>query len=92
MNLYQQIIAKATGLTDIDKIRMVEDYMRQIYFHSTLNWQTQSQLNRAAKVSAIVQAFPNVGSYIRAATRGPANGREAEALKQGGQTVSSCCP
>jgi hypothetical protein len=53
MNLYQQIIAKATGLTDIDKIRMVEDYMRQIYFHSTLNWQTQSQLNRAAKVSAI---------------------------------------
>jgi len=32
--------------------------------------------------SAIVQAFPNVGSYIRAATRGPANGREAEALKQ----------
>ena len=32
--------------------------------------------------SAIVQAFPNVGSYIRAATRGPANPAEAAALKQ----------
>jgi HK97 family phage major capsid protein len=32
--------------------------------------------------SAIVRAFPNVGSYIRAATRGPANPNEAAALKQ----------
>ena len=53
MNLYQRLIAKATGLTDIDKIRMVEQYMRQIYFHSTLGWQTQSELYRAARASAI---------------------------------------
>lgn len=31
--------------------------------------------------STIVQAFPNVGSYIRAATRGPGNAAEAAALK-----------
>lgn len=32
--------------------------------------------------STIVNAFSNVGSYIRAATRGPANAAEAAALKQ----------
>ena len=32
--------------------------------------------------STIVSAFSNVGSYIRAATRGPANAAEAAALKQ----------
>jgi HK97 family phage major capsid protein len=31
--------------------------------------------------SMIAKAFPSMGSYIRAATRGPSNPREAEALK-----------
>lgn len=31
---------------------------------------------------AVVSAFPNVGSYVRAATRGPSNATEAAALKQ----------
>lgn len=31
--------------------------------------------------SLIAKAFPSMGSYIRAATRGPSNPREAEALK-----------
>lgn len=32
--------------------------------------------------SAIVQVFPSIGAYIRAATRGPANETEGRALKQ----------
>ena len=32
--------------------------------------------------SVVVNAFPNLGSYVRAATRGPANQSEAAALKQ----------
>jgi hypothetical protein len=52
MNLYQRLISKATGITDIEKVNMVEQYMRTIYFHSTLSWQTQAQLNRAARESA----------------------------------------
>jgi len=31
--------------------------------------------------STIVRAFPSIGAYIRAATRGPSDSREAEALK-----------
>ena len=31
--------------------------------------------------TAIVQAFPSIGAYIRAATRGPGNSKEASALK-----------
>jgi HK97 family phage major capsid protein len=32
--------------------------------------------------SVLVKAFPSMGSYIRAATRGPSNPREADALRQ----------
>jgi hypothetical protein len=52
MNLYQQIIAKATGIDDVNKINMIEQYMRHVYFNSTLSWQTQEQLNKAARSSA----------------------------------------
>jgi hypothetical protein len=52
MNLYQQIIAKATGIDDVNKIDMIEQYMRHVYFHSTLSWQTQDELNKAARESA----------------------------------------
>jgi hypothetical protein len=52
MNLYQQIIAKATGIDNVEKINMIEQYMRHIYFHSTLSWQTQEELNTAAIESA----------------------------------------
>lgn len=52
MTCYQKLIAKATGLVDMDRIRMIERYMREIYFHSTLNWQTSETLERAARESA----------------------------------------
>lgn len=53
MNVYQRLISEATGLTEIDKVRMVEQYMRQIYFQSTLGTKSEAQLNRAAAQSAI---------------------------------------
>lgn len=52
MNLYQQMIAKATGIDNVKKVDMIEQYMRQIYFHSTLSWQTKEELNTAALESA----------------------------------------
>ena len=52
MTIYTDLISKATGLSDPDKIQQVEGYMRHIYFHSTLNWQTERQLLKAAKQSA----------------------------------------
>ena len=29
----------------------IEDYMRNIYFHSTLDWQSKAQFNKGAKES-----------------------------------------
>jgi hypothetical protein len=52
MNYYQQLISDATGIVDIDRVRMVENYMRLVYFQSTLNWQDVGTLTRAAQESA----------------------------------------
>lgn len=52
MTFYSALIAKATGLSDPVRIDMVENYMRHIYFHSTLNWQELEVLEKAAKESA----------------------------------------
>jgi hypothetical protein len=52
MTFYQALISKATGLTDPHRIDMVENYMRHIYFHSTLNWQELEVLEKAARESA----------------------------------------
>lgn len=52
MNMYGQLISNATGIVDEDRINMIEQYMRQIYFHSTLSWQEADDLHRAARESA----------------------------------------
>ena len=52
MTVYQELIAKATGLTDANKIDQVEQYMRQVFFRSTISWQTEEQLTEAAEISA----------------------------------------
>ncbi len=52
MTIYSDLIARATGLKDPERIDMVENYMRHIYFHSTLNWQTKEELEVAAIESA----------------------------------------
>lgn len=51
MNLYQQLIADATGVTDPKRLFRIEQYMRHIYFHSTLSWQDEATLVKAAKES-----------------------------------------
>lgn len=46
---YQQIIHEATGHTDVKTIERIEDLMRDVIFHSTLDWQTREQLMQAAR-------------------------------------------
>ena len=41
---YQELIQEATGVTDLEHIERIEDTMRHVIFHSTLNWQTREQL------------------------------------------------
>jgi hypothetical protein len=51
MTFYASLIAEATGLIDPKRIDMVEQYMRHVYFHSTLNWQEMETLYKAARES-----------------------------------------
>lgn len=49
MGLYARSISKATGVTDPEVLRELEEIMRNEVFHSTLDWQTTSQFNKGAK-------------------------------------------
>ena len=46
---YQELIQEATGVTDLEHIERIEDTMRHVIFHSTLNWQTREQLIQGAR-------------------------------------------
>ena len=46
---YQVLIQEATGVTELDHIERIEDTMRNVIFHSTLDWQTQEQLEQGAR-------------------------------------------
>lgn len=46
---YQQSISKATGVTDTADLEEIEDTMRHIIFHSTLDWQTRDQFDQGAR-------------------------------------------
>ena len=46
---YQALIQEATGVTDREHIERIEDTMRHVIFHSTLNWQTREQLIQGAR-------------------------------------------
>ncbi len=46
---YHQIITEATGVTDPSMLEQIEDTMRHVIFHSTLDWQTRDELKDAAK-------------------------------------------
>ena len=45
---YQKTISEATGRTSRKQIGLIEDIMRDVIFHSTLDWQTREQLVTAA--------------------------------------------
>ena len=46
---YQALIQEATGVTELGHIERIEDTMRNVIFHSTLNWQTREQLEQGAR-------------------------------------------
>ena len=54
MSIYSGIISEATGVTDEDRLRAIEDVMRDDIFHSTLDWQTRGQLEEAARTAVTV--------------------------------------
>lgn len=49
MSMYSRLISEATGCTDGENLRAIEDIMRHDIFHSTLDWQTLEQLADGAK-------------------------------------------
>lgn len=49
MNSYRKIVEQATGVTDSNTQGLILEVMRNDIFHSTLDWQTAAQLQRAAK-------------------------------------------
>ena len=49
MSIYHRTISEATGVTDSNDLEEIEDVMRHSIFHSTLDWQTKVQLQKAAR-------------------------------------------
>lgn len=49
MSVYHQIITEATGITNAEHVKLIEDCMRHDIFHSTLDWQTREELEYAAR-------------------------------------------
>jgi hypothetical protein len=48
MTFYQELISEAIGVSDLKVIDEVEDLMRNVIFHSALNWQSREQLVQGA--------------------------------------------
>lgn len=48
---YLKSISEATGVTNVADLNEIEDYMRNVYFHSTLDWQSEAQFNKGARES-----------------------------------------
>jgi len=51
MSGYLPAISAATGCTDQIKLKQIEEYMRQIYFHSTLDWIDAATFAKGARES-----------------------------------------
>ena len=66
MTLYQDLIIEATGANKTDS-EYIEDIMRNDIFHSTLDWQTRTQLVRAARAAAkLLTEYRAAGYFPRA--------------------------
>jgi hypothetical protein len=50
MSRYREIIKQATGCNDRKAIE-IENIMRNVIFHSTLDWQTREELQNAARLA-----------------------------------------
>ena len=51
MRYYESLISAATGATDPTDLEEIEDYMRNLVWRSTLDWQTKEQLSASAVVA-----------------------------------------
>lgn len=58
--MYKDIIKRATGCDDSDAER-IEDLMRDVIFHSPLDWQTEEQLTDAACLALMTLRFQQKG-------------------------------
>jgi hypothetical protein len=52
-SLYTEIIIRATGCS-VHQAEEIETVMRDVIFHSTLDWQTREQLEDAARTAHVV--------------------------------------
>jgi hypothetical protein len=50
---YGQLIVDATGCS-VNEVQEIEDIMRDIVFHSTLDWQTREELEHGARLAYAV--------------------------------------
>lgn len=53
MSRYRETIRRATGCTEPQAVK-IEDVMRNVIFHSTLDWQTREELEDAARLAVEV--------------------------------------
>lgn len=51
---YAVIINEATRVTDTATLDKIEELMRHVIFHSTLDWQTREQLHAGAREALAV--------------------------------------
>lgn len=57
MSRYRELIMQATGYT-AKQAAQIEDTMRNVIFHSTLDWQTRDELQKAARLAfEVVKKF-----------------------------------
>lgn len=66
MSLYSGIISRATGRTDQGELAKIEDTMRHVIFHSTLDWQTAAELTCGAiEAEAVLVAMGKIPAGVR---------------------------
>ena len=76
---YAKSISEATGVTDPEDLAEIEDTMRHVIFHSTLDWQDRATFDKGAREAwEVVQALrdPAVIAALEAEER------EADAFRQ----------
>lgn len=56
---YAQRIEAATGVTDSTKLAKIEDVMRNVIFHSTLDWQSREEFDEGALMALEVVNMMN---------------------------------
>lgn len=59
---YQALMAEATGVTDPGMLDRIEDTMRHVVFHSTLDWQDRETLMKGAREAYGIERLKDRGT------------------------------